>query len=584
MSSEETLPSEGLAEESSPAEATTSESPTEPTPEGATQARPADEAPATEPTAPESAEPEVAPVAEESEEAPTEPVSEAPAGEAAPATAEGSAPVAEGATTEEMAAQPDASESAPKKVQLNPTGGDSLKAAGTIPGATPADNTVTDAEIGAAMSATTTPVNTGPVDIPDVSTVDLGGLDAEIEAAMAGDTKQAEAAAAAAEAAGTPQIDLPEEGARIEGIVQSVHGDDVFFDLGFRIPGIASLRQFEGGDPPETGKKHRVVVRKVDEAEGLITVNLPGGKQRLGGNWEAVEVGQIVDCTVNKTNKGGLEVNIGSMRAFLPAGQVDLAYVDNLEPFVGQKLQVKIIEANAKKRNLVVSRRAMLIEERKGLEKEFWESVEEGTEFTGRVKTIKDYGAFIDLGGADGFLHIGQIAWTHIKHPNEVLSEGQEITVKAVKIEKDKKKISLSMKELTQNPWVLAADKYPPESTVTGKVTRATDFGAFIELEPGIEGLAHISELDHKRVNKVTDVCRVGQEVTAKVLEFDGNRKRISLSLKALTVDPRIAEGEAADKAFQEAQAKRKPREDLRGGIGSPSAGGGLFGNPTDFK
>jgi len=584
MSSEETLPSEGLAEESSPAEATTSESPTEPTPEGATQARPADEAPTTEPTTPESAEPEVAPVAEESEEAPTEPVSEAPAGEAAPATAEGSAPVAEGATTEETAAQPGASESAPKKVQLNPTGGDSLRAAGTIPGATPADNTVTDAEIAAAMSATTAPVNTEPVDIPDVSTVDLGGLDAEIEAAMAGDTKQAEAAAAAAEAAGTPQVDLPEEGARIEGIVQSVHGDDVFFDLGFRIPGIASLRQFEGGDPPETGKKHRVVVRKVDEAEGLITVNLPGGKQRLGGNWEAVEVGQIVDCTVNKTNKGGLEVNIGSMRAFLPAGQVDLAYVDNLEPFVGQKLQVKIIEANAKKRNLVVSRRAMLIEERKGLEKEFWESVEEGTEFTGRVKTIKDYGAFIDLGGADGFLHIGQIAWTHIKHPNEVLSEGQEITVKAVKIEKDKKKISLSMKELTQNPWVLAADKYPPESTVTGKVTRATDFGAFIELEPGIEGLAHISELDHKRVNKVTDVCRVGQEVTAKVLEFDGNRKRISLSLKALTVDPRIAEGEAADKAFQEAQAKRKPREDLRGGIGSPSAGGGLFGNPTDFK
>jgi len=584
MSSEETLPSEVLAGESSPAEATTSESPTEPTPEGAPQARPAEEAPATEPTALEAAEPEVAPAAEDSEEAPAEPVSETPAGEAALATAEESAPAVEGATTEETADLLDASESAPKKVQLNPTGGDSLKAAGTIPGTTPADNTVTDAEIGAAMSATTTPVNTGPVDIPEVSTVDLGGLDAEIEAAMAGDTKQAEAAAAAAEAAGTPQIDLPEEGARIEGIVQSVHGDDVFFDLGFRIPGIASLRQFEGGDPPETGKKHRVVVRKVDEAEGLITVNLPGGKQRLGGNWEAVEVGQIVDCTVNKTNKGGLEVNIGSMRAFLPAGQVDLAYVDNLEPFVGQKLQVKIIEANAKKRNLVVSRRAMLIEERKGLEKEFWESVEEGTEFTGRVKTIKDYGAFIDLGGADGFLHIGQIAWTHIKHPNEVLSEGQEITVKAVKIEKDKKKISLSMKELTQNPWVLAADKYPPESTVTGKVTRATDFGAFIELEPGIEGLAHISELDHKRVNKVTDVCRVGQEVTAKVLELDGNRKRISLSLKALTVDPRIAEGEAADKAFQEAQAKRKPREDLRGGIGSPSAGGGLFGNPTDFK
>ena len=614
MSSDETLQNDAPAEESSPApaasETTASETPgsetatpepvavesapepatPEPSPETSAEApaeTTAEETVAVETVAPET-EVAVETVAVETAVAETqiEPASEPPAAsEPAPAAVE-SAPAVDAAPAGESQAETATAsdEAAARKVQLNPTGGESLKAAGTIPGAAPGDEPVTDVDIAAALSATAIPVSAEPVNIPDVATVDLGSLDAEIEAAMAGDAKQAEAAAAAAEAAGTPQVDLPEEGARIEGIVQSVHGDDVFFDLGFRIPGIASLRQFEGSDPPEIGKKHRVVVRKVNEAEGLITVNLPGGKQRLGGNWEAVEVGQIVDCTVNKTNKGGLEVNIGSMRAFLPAGQVDLAYVESLEPFVGQKLQVKIIEANQKKRNLVVSRRAMLIEERKGLEKEFWESIEEGAEFTGRVKTIKEYGAFVDLGGADGFLHIGQIAWTHIKHPNEVLSEGQEVTVKAVKIEKDKKKISLSMKELTQNPWVLAADKYPPEATVTGKVTRAADFGAFIELEPGIEGLAHISELDHKRVNKVTDVCRVGQEVTAKVLEFDGSRKRISLSLKALSQDPRIAEEEASEKSFQEAQAKRKPRENLKGGIGSPTAGGGMFGNPTDFE
>ena len=238
------------------------------------------------------------------------------------------------------------------------------------------------------------------------------------------------------------------------------------------------------------------------------------------------------------------------MRAFLPAGQVDLAYVDNLEPFVGQKLQVKIIEANAKKRNLVVSRRAMLIEERKGLEKEFWESVEEGTEFTGRVKTIKDYGAFIDLGGADGFLHIGQIAWTHIKHPNEVLSEGQEITVKAVKIEKDKKKISLSMKELTQNPWVLAADKYPPESTVTGKVTRAADFGAFIELVPGKDGLCHISELSGEYVGNVADICRVGDTMRVKVIAVD-EQDRVKLSRKAVLEEESTESTEATEEQPQ---------------------------------
>lgn len=559
MSSDETLQNEAPAAEST--ESTTPSAP-EPTAEAAPDPAPAVIEVAAEPVA----------LTE------TPATVETPAAEPAsaePASAETSAP------TEETSA-------APRKVQLNPTGGQELKAAGTIANTTTDGEAVTDEEMALATANLAARQqadrNAEPVEIPDAKEVELGDLDAEIEAAMAGDSQQAAAAAAAAEAAGTPQVDLPEEGTRIDGIVQSVHGDDVFFDLGFRIPGIAQLRQFEGTETPEAGKKIRVAVRKVNEAEGLIEVNLPGGRQRLGGNWEAVEVGQIVDCLVNKTNKGGLEVSIGSMRAFLPAGQVDLAYVESLEPFVGQKLQVKIIEANQKKRNLVVSRRALLVEERKGLEKEFWETIEEGEEFTGRVKTIKDYGAFIDLGGADGFLHIGQIAWTHIKHPNEVLSEGQEVTVKVAKVEKDKKKISLSMKELTQNPWVLAADKYAPETTVQGKVTRATDFGAFVELEPGIEGLVHISELDHKRVNKVTDVVRVGQEVTAKVLEFDGNKKRVSLSLKALSEDPRIAAEAASEAEFQAAQANRKPREDLRGGIGSPSGGGGMFGNPTDFQ
>jgi small subunit ribosomal protein S1 len=571
MSSDETLQNEAPAEEST-------ESPP-----------PSAHEPAAEAT-PESATPDVAVEAPAEAEAPAAAEAETAAAEEAVPVTE-STPAAE--STDASPAEPEtpaASEepAAARKVQLNPTGGEELKAAGTI--ATPAsdgepvsddDVALAAADLAARQQADR---NAPPVEIPDAKEVQLGDLDAEIEAAMAGDSQQAAAVAAAAEAAGTPQVDLPEEGTRIDGIVQSVHGDDVFFDLGFRIPGIAQLRQFEGTEAPEAGKKIRVVVRKVNEAEGLIEVNLPGGRQRLGGNWEAVEVGQIVDCLVNKTNKGGLEVSIGSMRAFLPAGQVDLAYVESLEPFVGQKLQVKIIEANQKKKNLVVSRRALLVEERKGLEKEFWESVTEGEEFTGRVKTIKDYGAFIDLGGADGFLHIGQIAWTHIKHPNEVLSEGQEVTVKVAKVEKDKKKVSLSMKELTQNPWILAADKYAPESTIEGKVTRATDFGAFVELEPGIEGLIHISQLDHKRVNKVTDVVRVGQTVAAKVLEFDGNRKRVSLSLKALTQDPRVADEAASEAEFQAAQANRKPREDLRGGIGSPSGGSGMFGNPTDFE
>jgi predicted RNA-binding protein with RPS1 domain len=423
--------------------------------------------------------------------------------------------------------------------------------------------------------------SSGPVEIP--RDADLGDLESEISAAMAVDQKTAEAIGEDDKS----NQELPAQGDRVQAVIQSIHGDDVFLDLGVRIPGILQLRQFEGAEPPQVGQKIRIVIRKVDENEGLIAVNLPSGKQKVGGNWDAIEVGQLVDCVVKKSNKGGLEVSVGSLRGFMPAGQVDFGFIENLESYVGQKLQAKIIEANRDKRNLVVSRRQLLADERREQEAAFWETLEEGAEFVGKVKTIKEYGAFVDLGGADGFLHIGQIAWNHIKHPNEVLSEGQEVSVKVIKLDAESHKISLSMKQLIENPWVLGATKYSAESTVTGKVTRTTDFGAFIELEPGIEGLVHISELDYKRVNKVTDVLTVGKEVDAKVLEYDANRKRVSLSLKALREDPRKAaeeqalrDSEAVDAANQ---AKRPKREDLRGGIGSPESGGGLFGNPNDY-
>ncbi|MBI1311257.1 S1 RNA-binding domain-containing protein [bacterium] len=515
----------------------------------------------------------------------TAPAAEAPAEpEPTSATADTAAPTGTDVAAETVAEAPaeeasveSASDEAPRKVVLNPSGDKQLKAVGSVP---PSDDEITDQDVAyaaAALAAIATDT-AAPSEVEIPKDVDLGDLESEIEAAMQNE-------AAAVTSADVSQQELPHQGARLQGIIQSVHGDDVFVDLGVRIPGILQVRQFEGTEPPEVGKQIQVVVRKVDENEGLITVNLPSGKQK-GGNWDAIEAGQIVDCMVNKTNKGGLEVTVGSIRGFLPAGQIDLKYVDNLDSYVGQKLTVKITEANAKKRNLVVSRRALLLEERREAAKDFWENIEEGAEFTGTVKTIKDYGVFVDLGGADGFLHIGQISWTHIKHPNEVLSEGQQIEVKVSKLEKEKKRIGLTMKGLTQNPWEVAAERYIPESTVTGKVTRTTDFGAFVELEPGIEGLIHISELDWKRVRRASDVVTEGSEISAKVLEFDANRRRISLSLKALTEDPRKAEEEAAERAAEEEAAnrpQRRPRNDLKGGIGSPAAGGGLFGNPNDF-
>lgn len=574
MSSEETVSNETAPEKVASNGSAAEEGATETaaTPEEASA--PAEAAPAEPAAEAASAEVESAPA-------------DAPA-EAAPAKdgTEDAAPVTETASEESAPEASEAPEEAPaRKVALNPTGGDELKAVPTQAEVAAAVADMTPETAGgtdeAAPSATAVPESKEPVEIP--RDVELGDLEAEIEAAMSTDTQKAEAEADSDTPASSQQ-ELPEKGARLPGVIQSIHGDDVFVDLGHKIPGVLQARQFEGKDAPEVGKQVQIIVSKVDENEGLIAVTLKGGRARPGGDWSAVEKDQILDCTVSGTNKGGLEVKVGSLRGFLPAGQVDMHFVGELDGYVGQKLQVKVIEVNPQKRNLVVSRRAILIDERRELEQSFWENLEVDQEFEGKVKTIKDYGAFIDLGGADGFLHIGQIAWTHIKHPSEVLSEGQEVTVKVAKLDAEKKKISLTMKALTQNPWDVAADKYPSDTVITGKVTRATEFGAFVEIEPGVEGLIHISELDYKRVRKVTDVVRVGAEISAKVLEFDKNRRRVSLSVKALKEDPRIAEEAAAEEAAAALAAKRKPREDLKGGIGSPSSGGGLFGNPNDFS
>ena len=598
MSSDETVKQDAVTDEATSEVPSATETPTAevapetvaPTPDATEPAASAAEASgepaATEPSAAESSETAATEPSPETETAPVQATADPadtvtaaapaePASEEAPA-----APVA----TESVATEPAADGAAPedaatKRVQLNPTGGEELKAvptqdeiaavaASVVPGV--------DGETSAQVPVTPRDAPP-PIDIPEEP--ELGDLEAEIEAVMTADTKVAE------EVEDDPlSSELPDTGSRKEGVIQSIHGDDVFVDLGCRIPGLLQLRQFEGIDPPVVGNKVNVTVSKVDENEGLITVNLKGGRARPGGNWDAVEKDQIVACMVTGSNKGGLEVKVGSLRGFLPAGQVDLMFVESLDTYIGQKLEVKVIEVNPQKRNLVVSRRALLVEARKELEQEFWKDLTVDQEFEGRVKTLKDYGAFVDLGGADGFLHIGQIAWTHIKHPNEVLTEGQEVNVKIIKIDAEKKKISLTMKGMMPNPWDSASTRYTPETVITGNVTRVTDFGAFVELEPGIEGLVHISELDYKRVSKVTDVVRVGQEVAAKVLEFDQNRKRVSLSLKQLKEDPRIAEAAASEEELAKINANRIPREKLKGGIGKPSsAGGGMFGNPGDF-
>ena len=557
-------------------------------------------------TATVSAEPESAALAGEITTA------EKPSAEAHPPTE------ATKAQPEEPAASPaEGSKSRARRVQLNPTLNE--QALKPVPSILPAesaggpgtvvetDPAAVEAESGAALESSTGPPQTvtaddapsaveapPPVDLPPkVEQLDAE-LEAEIEAAVAQEaeavsTADVQAATESAEEQASEEILEP--GARLKGKVQSIHEENVFVELGLRSPGIVSLRQFVTGTPPAVGQELDVIVDRVDQAEGLILLNLLRGKRRIAGNWDAVSKGQVVDCLVTKTNKGGLEITVSNLRGFMPASQIDLRYVADLEPYVGQKLRAIITEANPRKRNLIVSRRVFLDMERKDAAKELWTALEVGQQFSGTVKTLKNYGAFVDIGGIDAFLHIGQISWTRLNHPSDVLQEGQQIEVQVLNLDPENKKISLGMKQLTQDPWTIASAKYQSGSTVTGRVTRTMDFGAFVELEPGVEGLVHISELDYRRVSDVTAVLNVGQEVNLKVMDVDSDRRRIGLSLKQLQEKPQPAEPKAESRspssdresARADDSAERKRKGPLKGGTGGDS-GHGLFGNPRDFS
>ena len=509
-------------------------------------------------------------------EASTEQASDSPASSAEESpkpeeTASTPTPTAEAPAGEEPAKE--------KKLQLNPTiGATEPKAVGSIP----------ESEI-TGQSAQSAPEQ-GPIDIPGMETLD-SELESQLSAALEGSTPAAHPAGeAVAESAGMPKDPNElEPGARLKGRVDAIDDEQLLVDIGYRATGILSRRHYEGKELPALHAEIDVVVDKVDEAEGAIHLVLPRSARKAGGDWSALSVGQVVECMVEKTNKGGLSVMVSQIRGFMPAGQVDLHFIGDLEPFVGQKLTAKIIDLNPKKRNLVLSRKAILQEERAEVEKQIWETLAVGEQRKGIVKSIMDYGAFVDIGGIDGLVHVRELSWTRVNHPSDVLSQGQEVDVKVLSIDPEKKKISLGMKQLLANPWDYAEEKYPQSSMVSGIVKKTTDFGAFVEVEPGLEGLIHISELDYKRVNHVTEVVSVGQTVEAKVIEVNKNKRRMSLSIKANKPKPQLSPEQVAKREKEAAEIKKiredaaKRRETLKGGKGTDTSGG-LFGNPNDFK
>jgi small subunit ribosomal protein S1 len=295
----------------------------------------------------------------------------------------------------------------------------------------------------------------------------------------------------------------------------------------------------------------------------------PGAAQVIQ-DWSGLQIGKIVEARVTASNRGGLSVEVNGIRGFLPVSQIDAFHVANPESFINQRITCMIAEVNPAERNLVVSRRMLLEAERKRLQEQFWIEIEEGQIKEGMVKGIKPFGAFVDLGGADGLIPMGELSWGRVENAESVLQPGQKVQVKVMKVDREARKIGLSLRQLTSNPFDKISETVRIGSRVIGKVTRIAEYGAFVELAPGIEGLIHVSELGNNRVRRVRDVVTEGQEVEVQVVNMDRETSRIGLSLKAIADAASRSEQEAAvadAKAHAEAQKNRVRPANLKGGL-----------------
>ncbi len=369
--------------------------------------------------------------------------------------------------------------------------------------------------------------------------------------------------------------EIPPE-SKCQGRVAMVHNDDVFVELGGRNQGVLSLRQFT--DPPEIGAIVEVIVDRYLPEEAIYQIRLPQGAVQVG-DWSEISDGMFVEVRVTGHNKGGLECEVSNLRAFMPAGQVSPYRVEDLSTFVGQKLTCLVTECNPDRRNLVVSRRAVVEYEQSQAREKLWTELEEGQVREGTVRSLMDFGAFVDLGGVDGLIHISQMSWKRIKHPNELLKVGDSVKVLVRKIDRETRKVGLTLRDLAGDPWTNIQDKYPVGSIARGSVTRVMEFGAFVEIEPGVEGLVHISELSHGRVFRVTDFIKEGDTVEAKVVSLDPDERRIGLSMKALQSRPekKKADDEPAEEETVE-PIVRKHTGPLKGGASSGKSEGAKFG------
>lgn len=330
------------------------------------------------------------------------------------------------------------------------------------------------------------------------------------------------------------------EGTIIKGRILEVRPREVLVDIGYKSEGIIPVAEFDGVDDLEVGDEIDVLLERLENDEGMVVLSREKALYRQ--NWEKIvkvfEGDGLIKGKVKAVVKGGLMVNIG-VEAFLPGSQIDITPPKDLNQFVGNTYDFKIVKINDDRKNVVLSRRELIEQERSEKRQRFLESVEAGATIDGVVKNLTDFGAFVDLNGIDGLLHVTDMTWGRLSHPGELLRVGQQVRVKILEINKEKERVSLGLKQLQANPWDKIEERFPAGKHVQGKVTNLMPFGAFVELEEGVKGLVHVSELSWtKRIVRPADILSVGQEVEAVVLGVNKDEQRISLGIRQLETNP----------------------------------------------
>ncbi len=389
-------------------------------------------------------------------------------------------------------------------------------------------------------------------------------LEAEIEAAL-GDMSVEDMLDVAEPPQRTTSSIKPQSAPRT-GTVTGIHGSDVLIEFGPKSQGVCPLEQFE--NEPILGEQFEFVIERYDSKEGLLILSRRGALRKAA--WDSLEIGQVVEARCTGTNKGGLEMEIAKHRAFMPAGQVDLRHIDDLSVFVGEKFPCEVIELERSRGRIILSRRKPMQIERDRERDELLTTLEVGEKREATITSLQPYGAFADIGGVDGLIHISDISHERIKHPKDVLKQGETVQVEITKIDTSETppRIGLSMKNCLTDPYHAKLAELKPGDDVSGRVTRIMAYGAFVELAPGVEGLLHISQLSHERVNRVDSVVKVDEIITVKVLDIDARTRRISLSLRALKAKQEEETMRADDPAMRKLRAKFGELGQLKGGIG----------------